>query len=156
MFDQIVSGLRSEMDWDTSKLPDPEESNTPAPGYAVLPAPEPEVNPETDRARRRMERAEELAEYNAQKAAAEADYISDDGYFVRPDPGPLPRLRSSTITALLLIVAGVVLFVAPTLLSIPQDLTVTLAITMIVGGGVWLVSRLRADHEDDGDNGARL
>jgi len=150
MFDQIVSGLRSEMDWDTSSFPDAEDT----PETAAEPA----VNPETERARRRLERAEELAAFNAQKAEAEADYISEDGYFVRPDPGPLPRLRSSTIAALTMILCGLVLFIAPSLLSIAQDLTITLAILLIVGGGAWLVSRLRSgDEPEEGwDNGARL
>ncbi|RIJ76355.1 DUF308 domain-containing protein [Nakamurella silvestris] len=150
MFDQIVSGLRSEMDWDTTKFPDAEET-------AELPQP-PQIDPETERARRRMERAEELAAFNAQKAEAEAEYLSEDGYFVRPDPGPLPRLRRSTIAALAMIVCGLVLFIAPSLLSIAQDLTITLAIMLIVGGGAWLVSKLRPDNEaeEGGDNGARL
>lgn len=149
-FDLIVSSMHGQMNWDTSALPD---IDTPAVAEAP-PLGEPTAE-ETERARRRQRRAEELAEYNAQKAEVEADYLAEDGSFVPPDPGPLPKLRSSTIAALLLILVGLVLLIAPTLLSINQSVTIVLAVVLVIGGGIWLTTRLRKDH-DPGDNGARV
>lgn len=107
---------------------------------------------------RRLERAEEVAAFAAQQAEIEAERDADDAHFTPPEPPPLPRPKRRTITAVLLIVAGLVLLARPALLAVGVELTMVLAAGLIVGGaylllvGIW--RRRSADHGDGSDDGA--
>jgi hypothetical protein len=107
---------------------------------------------------RRLERAEEVAAFAAQQAEIEAEREADDAHFTPPEPPPLPRPKRRTITAVLLIVAGLVLLARPALLAVGVELTMVLAAGLIIGGaylllvGIW--RRRSADHDDGSDDGA--
>lgn len=83
----------------------------------------------------------------------------DDEHYRPPDPPPLPRLAPHTRWAILAIVAGVVVLVAPAALGNPTSGMVSvLAVLAILGGAATLVLRMREsrEHRDDPDDGAVL
>jgi uncharacterized membrane protein HdeD (DUF308 family) len=61
----------------------------------------------------------------------------------------------ASLYAVLLVLAGVVLVGAPSLLSLSQDVGLVLGVLVIAGGVGLLVSRMRdRNTDDDGDDGA--
>ena len=108
---------------------------------------------------RRQERADELAAFQAEKAERERQYAEDDAHYEPPPPPPLPRPKGRTVAALLAIAAGVVLLARPTLLALNQDVSIVLAVLIILGGLGVLVAGLHRpapDGSDGWDDGARL
>ncbi len=103
---------------------------------------------------RRLERAAEVAAFAAREAEVEAEREADDAHFEPPEPPPLPRPKGRTIGATLMILAGIVLLARPSLLAVEVDLTLVLAVGLILGGAVLLLTGIWRRHagrdEDDG------
>jgi hypothetical protein len=103
---------------------------------------------------RRLERAAEVAAFAAREAEVAAEREADDAHFEPPDPPPLPRPKGRTIGATLMILAGIVLLARPGLLAVEVDLTLVLAVGLILGGAVLLLTGIWRRHagrdEDDG------
>jgi hypothetical protein len=74
-------------------------------------------------------------------------------HYEPPPPPPLPVLAPASLYALLLIVVGVVLIVAPGKVGLSLDVGLVLGVAAVAGGVAVLVSRMR-DRSDDGDDGA--
>jgi len=85
------------------------------------------------------------------------DEDEEEGY-TPPPPPPLPRLSPTTITALIALAGGLLLFFWPTLLPLSPNTTLFLAFGAVLAGFVTLIWRLRPGDEDDDDpdNGARV
>ncbi len=84
--------------------------------------------------------------------ALDADFDdSDDEGYTPPPPPPLPRLSRNAGAAVLLVLAGFILLLWPTLLDIGTDLSIGLGFCAILGGFVMLIWRLRAERSEDGD-----
>ena len=78
-----------------------------------------------------------------------------DEHYEPPPPPPLPVPAPASLYALLLVLAGVLLVGAPSLLNLSQDVGLVLGVLAIAGGVALLVSRMRdRDTDDDGDDGA--
>ncbi|MCZ2807183.1 hypothetical protein O2W18_18900 [Modestobacter sp. VKM Ac-2983] len=77
-----------------------------------------------------------------------------DDHYEPPPPPPLPVLAPASLYALLLIVLGAVLLVAPTRVGLSLDLGLVLGVAAVVGGVGVLVSRMRDRDDRDGDDGA--
>jgi Flp pilus assembly protein TadB len=115
-----------------------------------------------DRARRRelrrLERAAEVAAFAAHEAEIEAERAADEAHFEPPEPPPLPRPKGRTIGALLMLLGGLVLLVRPGLLAVGFDLTMVIAVILMLGGAVLLLTGIwkrRNSSEADGwDDGA--
>ncbi len=115
----------------------------------------PETGEERARRRelRRLERAAEVAAFAAHEAEVQAERDADEAHFTPPEPPPLPRPKGRTIAAILLIVGGLCLLAKPSVLAVGVELTLVIAVAMILGGaylllaGIW---RRRADGSDDG------
>ena len=84
----------------------------------------------------------------------------DPGEFVPPDPPPVPRPSLPTVLAVIGVVAGLAVFLKPSLLSfLSESLAMFLGFASVVGGFAALVWRLRPgndDDEPDPDHGARV
>lgn len=97
-----------------------------------------------------------------QPAVATADDDEDDDdpndHFVPPEPPPLPALRAGTIAALLIMLLGVVLLVAPGLFGLTPAIGTPLALIVLCSGAGWLVLRIRNGPPPDSgwDDGAVL
>ena len=134
-----------------------------APPDAGQPPPTGPQSPETgaERARRRelrrLERAAEVAAFAAHEAEVQAERDADEAHFTPPEPPPLPRPKGRTIAAVLLIVGGLCLLAKPSVLAVGVELTLVIAVAMILGGaylllaGIW---RRRAGDADGSDDGA--
>lgn len=162
-FDDIVSGMSADMDWDTSgPVKQADRDTTPAPGTSAewygTATPERTDRSETaERRRLRREhrkenRAAEVTEMAAEQARREAEYASDDeGHFVPGEPPPVGRPKLRTVTAILLLAAGMFLLLGPNVLNVSPNGVLLLAGVTIVAGGALLVSGLRRTHGDVGD-----
>lgn len=83
----------------------------------------------------------------------------DPGEFVPPEPPPVPRPALPTVLAVIAVVAGLVVFLQPRLLSfLSESLAMFAGFAMVVGGSAALVWRLRpgGDDEADPDQGAKV
>jgi hypothetical protein len=80
----------------------------------------------------------------------------DDEGFVPPAPPPVPPASRYTVLAVALVVAGLALFLRPSLLPIGESTSLVLGVAGILGGFATLVWRLRdgLTDDDDGDDGA--
>ena len=80
----------------------------------------------------------------------------DDEGFVPPAPPPVPPASRYTVLAVALVVAGLALFLRPSLLPIGESTSLVLGVAGILGGFAILVWRLRdgLTDDDDGDDGA--
>jgi hypothetical protein len=82
----------------------------------------------------------------------------EEEHFVPPEPPPLPRIGPPAMVGLALIVAGLVLLVAPGWLGVPGPYGLPLGLVGLAAGLGWLVLRLWPDPpglgegegEDDG------
>lgn len=84
-------------------------------------------------------------------------WSSDDEHYIPPEPPPLPRLRPMTIIAILLVITGVVLLLAPQLIGLYYPLSTTLSLLSLVSGFALLFLRIRRTPSDSGDdNGAQV
>jgi len=82
---------------------------------------------------------------------------SDDEHYIPPEPPPLPRLRPMTIVALILVVVGVVLLLAPTLIGLDPRVGTPISLLALVCGFGLLFLRIRRTPSDTGDdNGAQV
>ena len=79
-----------------------------------------------------------------------------DEHYEPPPPPPLPVPSPASLYAVLLVVFGVLLVGAPSVLRLSSDVGLILGVTAIAGGVAMLVSRMRdrSDDDDDGDDGA--
>ena len=104
---------------------------------------------------RRLERAAEVAAFAAHEAEVQAERDADEAHFTPPEPPPLPRPKGRTVAAILLIVGGLCLLARPSVLAVGVELTLVLAVAMILGGaylllaGIW---RRRAAGDADGSD----
>jgi hypothetical protein len=75
-------------------------------------------------------------------------------HYEPPPAPPVPAPSPTSLYAVLLIAAGLLLFVAPGLLRLSADVGLVLGLAG-VGSGAWLlVSRMRERSTEDGDDGA--
>jgi hypothetical protein len=81
------------------------------------------------------------------------DTLDAAEHYEPPPPPPLPVLAPASLYALLLIVVGVVLIVAPGRVGLSLDVGLVLGVAAVAGGVAVLVSRMR-ERSDDGDDGA--
>jgi hypothetical protein len=116
----------------------------------------------SDRARRRelrrLERAAELAAFQAGETEEQAERDADQEHYTPPDPPPLPRPKLRTVGSVLMILGGILLLARPGILAVAPDLAMVLAVLLIVGGAVLLVTgiwRRRGGKDGNGwDDGA--
>ena len=151
-FAAIVSQMARDESWQERKDAGPASA---AQRHPSAGGPIQETGAERARRRelRRLERAEEVAAFAAQQADLEAERAADDAHYTPPEPPPLPRPKRNTITAVLLIIAGVILLAKPGLLAVGVEFTMVIAAAAILGGaylllvGIW---RRRSHDDDDG------
>jgi hypothetical protein len=151
-FAAIVSQMAREQSWQQRKDEGPASA---AQRHPSAGGPIQETGAERARRRelRRLERAEEVAAFAAQQADMEAERAADDAHFTPPEPPPLPRPKRGTISAILLILAGLIMLARPGLLAVGVEFTMVIAASAILGGaylllvGIW---RRRSQDDDDG------
>ncbi|ANY05113.1 hypothetical protein [Pseudonocardia sp. HH130630-07] len=140
-FESIVAGWRDEgsvPDW-----PDPGESTGPtAHADPAAPAVQPGERP-------------------GHRPGPAAEIDSDEGHYHPPDPPPLPRPGPPAVVGGGLIVFGVLLCVAPSVLGVGGTWPLPLGLVLVAAGLTWLVLRLwTPDHGDDApdpdDDGSRI
>ncbi|HEY0401118.1 MAG TPA: hypothetical protein VGD09_03815 [Blastococcus sp.] len=152
----------------------PAGAETPDPAGAHEQRPEPARGPERAVVRRDVD---EDAEWARIVAAFEAEHgrnvVDDppsltpppaphevpildrpDEHYEPPPPPPMPVPAPASLYAVLLVVLGVLLVGAPSVLRLSTDVGLILGVTAIAGGVAMLVSRMRDRSEDDGDDGA--
>ncbi len=81
------------------------------------------------------------------------DDVAEEHYEPPPAP-PVPLPSPSTLYAVLLAAAGVVLVGAPGVLGLTTDTGLVLGVAALVGSAALLLSRMRERSTDDGDDGA--
>ncbi len=158
-FAAIVSGIASDMHWDTTGSELPASA-----GAAQLYLPGGDEDPADTaeqrrlrRERRRAERAEEVAAFAAEQANRRAEHEADDEHFVPGEPPPLPVPRLRTVLAVLLIASGIFLLVGPNFLTISPDGLMVFSLGLMVVGAGLLVTGMRRMNGDDGwDDGSRV
>jgi hypothetical protein len=77
-----------------------------------------------------------------------------DEHYEPPPPPPLPVPGPTSLYAMLLVAAGLLLIAAPGVLGLSADLGLVLGVAAMGGGVAMLVSRMRDRSADDGDDGA--
>ena len=77
-----------------------------------------------------------------------------DEHYEPPPPPPLPAPTPASLYAVLLVVAGVVLVGAPSVLHLSADVGLILGVIAIASGAAMMVARMRERSSDDGDDGA--
>ncbi|MDK3255929.1 DUF308 domain-containing protein [Blastococcus capsensis] len=77
-----------------------------------------------------------------------------DEHYEPPPPPPLPVPAPAALYAVLLVVAGILLVGAPSVLGLSADTGLVLGVVVIAGGVALLVSRMGDRSADDGDDGA--
>lgn len=99
-----------------------------------------------------------IAPWRGHEAEWDWSWNNDDEHYVPPEPPPLPRLRPVTIVALVLIVAGVVLLVAPGLIGLGPMIGTPISLLSLVCGFGLLFLRIRRTPppEAERDNGAQI
>jgi hypothetical protein len=156
-FAAIVARFAADPRWNsaTESVAPPDVERHPSAG-----PPAPETGEERARRRelRRLERAAEVAAFAAHEAEVQAERDADEAHFTPPEPPPLPRPKGRTVAAILLIVGGLCLLARPSVFAVGVELTLVIAVAMILGGaylllaGIW---RRRAAGDADGsDDGA--
>jgi len=88
-------------------------------------------------------------------AAAEPDLLElPEEHYEPPPPPPLKAPAPASLYAVLLIAAGALLIVAPSLIGLSGNIALLLGVAGVAGGVAVLVSRMRERSVDDGDDGA--
>jgi len=152
-FAAIVARFSADPRWNsaTDSVAQPGVEHYPSVGSST-----PETGEERARRRelRRLERAAEVAAFAAHEAEVQAERDADEAHFIPPEPPPLPRPKGRTVAAILLIAAGLCLLAKPSVLAVGIELTLVIAVGMILGGaylllaGIW--RRRAAGDSDDG------
>jgi hypothetical protein len=83
-----------------------------------------------------------------------ADDAADEEHYEPPPAPPVPVPSPSTLYAVLLAAAGVVLVGAPGVLGLTTDTGLVLGVAALVGSAALFLSRMRDRSTDDGDDGA--
>jgi hypothetical protein len=78
----------------------------------------------------------------------------EDEHFVPPPPPPLPRLAAPTIIAMSVLSISILLLGLGGFFGLASSLTLLLGVCGVLCAGLILVSRLRADHDEDDDGTA--
>ena len=88
----------------------------------------------------------------------EVPALGDDDHYVPPEPPPLPALQPRTIGGILVLAAGVLLLLAPSVLGVAERLATPLGLLTLTGGFVWLALGLRSGPPPNSgwDDGAQL
>jgi hypothetical protein len=87
--------------------------------------------------------------------AAEPEFLDlPDEHYQPPPPPPLKAPAPASLYAVLLIAAGAVLIVAPSLVGMAGNVALVLGVAGVAAGVAVLVSRMRERSVDDGDDGA--
>ncbi|WP_433794164.1 DUF308 domain-containing protein [Actinoplanes sp. CA-252034] len=149
---KIVAGFHTTVDTETTPWPAAEDDPGPPP---------PPIRSTTEEGaphnRRRTDPKDEPSILYGLDTFG-ADLPEDDEEeerYVPPPPPPLPRISKYTVTALLGIAAGFVLFLFPRLIPIDAGLVTFLGFAAIIAGAATLVWRLRSgDDDDEFDDGA--
>jgi hypothetical protein len=83
---------------------------------------------------------------------------TDEEHYVPPEPPPLPKLRPLTITALVLVILGVILLIVPTLIGLDARIATPIALLAVTCGGGMLLLRARQNPKDPDarDDGAQI
>ena len=82
---------------------------------------------------------------------------AEEDHFEPPDPPPLPVPRPRTVGGVALLAVGVLLLIAPNLLSLGEAVATPLGLLALTAGIGALVLGLRSGPPPDGwDDGARL
>ncbi|ANZ42439.1 hypothetical protein BBK82_02155 [Lentzea guizhouensis] len=86
------------------------------------------------------------------------DRPEPDDHYVPPEPPPFPVLRASTIVALVILVLGIVLLVAPGLFGLHASLGTPLSLVALCAGIGLLILRMRNTPPPDSgwDDGAQV
>lgn len=80
---------------------------------------------------------------------------TDEGHFVPPPPPPIPRLSKHALAAIVLLAAGGMMLIAPSMLGFGDTTGFALGVAAIVCSAGLLVWRLGERRSDDGpDDGA--
>jgi hypothetical protein len=88
-------------------------------------------------------------------AAAEPDLLElPEEHYEPPPPPPLKAPAPASLYAVLLIAAGAVLIVAPSVIGLSGNIALLLGVAGVAAGVAVLVSRMRDRSVDDGDDGA--
>jgi hypothetical protein len=132
--------------------PEPEASTPDASGPETPPDPGGRGREDTALATRPED---DVDDHPGQTAVPDDD---PDDHFVPPEPPPMPSLRPGTVAALVVVLLGVVLLVAPGLFGLRTSISAPLALVALCTGAGWLILRLRHDPPPDSgwDDGARL
>jgi hypothetical protein len=79
----------------------------------------------------------------------------DEGHYEPPPPPPVPRLSRPALLGVLVVVFGILLLGAPSIVGLDDRTGLTFGVLAILGGSALLVLRLRETRADDGpDDGA--
>jgi hypothetical protein len=99
---------------------------------------------------------EEDAEWRARLVQQPADdpVWLDDDHYVPPPPPPLPRLAAPTVVAMSLIALSILVLGLGGQFGLASDLTFLLGIGGLLVAGYLLLMRLRAQGDDEDDDGA--
>jgi len=117
----------------------------------------PAVDDRRDQAEPAGEATAPIAAWRGHEAEWDWSWGTDDEHYVPPEPPPLPRLRPVTILALILIVAGVLLLVAPSLIGLDPRIGTPISLLALVCGFGLLFLRIRRTPPDtENDNGAQV
>jgi hypothetical protein len=96
-----------------------------------------------------------VAEPRPVVAAAEPDLLDlPEEHYEPPPPPPLKAPAPASLYAVLLIAAGAVLIIAPSLVGLAGNVALVLGVAGVAAGVAVLVSRMRERSVDDGDDGA--
>lgn len=128
----------------------------PAPTGPVPTGPVP-TGPELDAAAEARARQEEAREQQHEDDEVRVEGLPsvDEGHYEPPPPPPVPRPSRQAVLAVLVIVLGVLLIGAPSLVGLDDHTGLTFGVVAVLGGGALLVLRLRETRGDDGpDDGA--
>ncbi|ASO22174.1 hypothetical protein FHR81_004814 [Actinoalloteichus hoggarensis] len=138
-FAEIVAGLKRESDAVPS-WPQDEQADAERGGQRGRRA-------ETEERAAREKQAQPEAEPEPTPAPVEP--VPDEGHFEPPEPPPLPRLRRSTIGALVMFAVGLVLLIIPGVIGLTRQVGLPLGLLVISAGVGWLVYRMRQGPPPD-------
>jgi hypothetical protein len=135
---QIVAGLRAEVEPSTAPWPAAEDVARPAGNVTCA--------------------AGDVADVEPATAAPDGPDPDDDEGYTPPPPPPLPRISRAAALGVASVAAGLLLFAFPELLPLDGNVVLVLGFGAMVTGFGTLVWRLRpgGDEDNDPDDGARV